>query len=105
MSSLQVVRTGSGYWQMRRWRYLARSGFRSTGAYEDDCMMDDYETAASTNQIFHLRTHLGGNLQPSGAVTGYHLSNCNINSDDFASLPQDRIPDVILVKEGVPKPP
>src|ERR1700679_4373743 len=59
MSSLQVVHTGSGYWQMRRWRYLARSDFRSTGVYEADGMVD-YEIAASTNQIFHSRTHLGG---------------------------------------------
>jgi nonsense-mediated mRNA decay protein 3 len=33
---------------------------------------------------------------------GYHLSNTNFNSDDFASLPQDRIPDVILVRKAYP---
>jgi nonsense-mediated mRNA decay protein 3 len=81
---------------------VALSGaFRSAGAYEDDRMMD-YETAASTNQIFHTRTHLGGILQPGDAVLGYHLSNSNFNSDDFASLPQDRIPDVILVRKAYP---
>lgn len=81
---------------------VALSGaFRSTGAYEDDRMMD-YETAASTNQIFHTRTHLGGILQPGDAVMGYHLSNTNFNSDDFANLPQDRIPDVILVRKAYP---
>jgi nonsense-mediated mRNA decay protein 3 len=64
--------------------------------------MMEYETAASTNQIFHTRTHLGGILQPGDAVMGYHLSNTNFNSDDFASLPQDRIPDVILVRKAYP---
>ncbi len=81
---------------------VAMSGaFRSTGVYKDDRMMD-YETASSTNQIFHTRTHLGGILQPGDAVTGYHLSNANFNSDDFAGLPQDRIPDVILVRKAYP---
>ena len=81
---------------------VALSGaFRSTKAHEDDRMMD-YETASSTSQIFHTRTHLGGILQPGDAVMGYHLSNSNFNSDDFASLPQDRIPDVILVRKAYP---
>jgi nonsense-mediated mRNA decay protein 3 len=81
---------------------VAISGaFHSTETYEDDRVMD-YETASSTNQIFHTRTHLGGILQPSDGVLGYHLSNTNFNSDDFASLPLDRIPDVVLVRKGYP---
>jgi nonsense-mediated mRNA decay protein 3 len=90
-----------GKWVMADAQVALSGAFRSTGAYEDDRMMD-YETAASTNQIFHTRTHLGGILQPGDAVMGYHLSNTNFNSDDFANLPQDRIPDVILVRKAYP---
>jgi len=90
-----------GKWVMADAQVALSGAFRSTGAYEDDRMMD-YETATSTNQIFHTRTHLGGILQPGDVVMGYHLSNSNFNSDDFASLPQDRIPDVILTKKAYP---
>ena len=90
-----------GKWVMADAQVAMSGAFRSTGTYEDDRMMD-YETASSTNQIFHTRTHLGGILQPGDAVLGYHLSNTNFNSDDFASLPQDRIPDVILVRKTYP---
>ncbi|KAI0298728.1 NMD3-domain-containing protein [Multifurca ochricompacta] len=90
-----------GKWVMADAQVALSGAFRSTGTYEDDRMMD-YETAASTNQIFHTRTHLGGILQPGDAVMGYYLSNTNFNSDDFASLPQDRIPDVILVRKAYP---
>lgn len=90
-----------GKWVMADAQVALSGAFRSTGTYEDDRMMD-YETASSTNQIFHTRTHLGGILQPGDAVLGYHLSNNNFNSDDFASLPQGRIPDVILVKKTYP---
>lgn len=77
--------------------------FRSTGAKaeEDDGMMD-YEDHGLTNQIYHTRTHLGAILQPGDAVLGYHLTNSNYNSDDFASLPVGRIPDIILVKKTYP---
>jgi nonsense-mediated mRNA decay protein 3 len=90
-----------GKWVMADAQVALSGAFRSTGAYEDDRMMD-YETAASANQIFHTRTHLGGILQPGDAVMGYHLSNTNFNSDDFARLPLDRIPDVILVRKTYP---
>jgi len=90
-----------GKWVMADAQVALSGAFRSTGAYEDDRMMD-YETAAPTSQIFHTRTHLGGILQPGDAVMGYHLSNSNFNSDDFASLPQDRIPDVVLVRKAYP---
>ncbi|KAH9985491.1 NMD3 family-domain-containing protein [Russula vinacea] len=90
-----------GKWVMADAQVALSGAFRSTGAYEDDRMMD-YETAASTNQIFHTRTHLGGIIQPGDTVMGYHLSNSNFNSDDFASLHVDRIPDVILVRKAYP---
>lgn len=81
---------------------VALSGaFRSSGTHEDDGMMD-YESSTLLNQIFHTRTHLGAILQPGDTVMGYHLSNANYNSDDFASLPSSRIPDIILVKKSYP---
>lgn len=81
---------------------VALSGaFRSSGNNGDDVEMD-HELASSTNQIFHTRTHLGAILQPGDAVMGYHLTNANFNSDDFAQLHSDRIPDVILVKKAYP---
>lgn len=81
---------------------VALSGaFRSAGNNGDDVEMD-YELASSANQIFHTRTHLGAILQPGDSVMGYHLTNANFNSDDFAQLPSDRIPDIILVKKSYP---
>ncbi|KAI9458620.1 NMD3-domain-containing protein [Lactarius psammicola] len=90
-----------GKWVMADAQVALSGAFRSTKIHEDDGMMD-YETASSTSQIFHTRTHLGGILQPGDAVMGYHLSNSNFNSDDFASLTQDRIPDVVLVRKAYP---
>lgn len=81
---------------------VALSGaFRSSGNNGDDVEMD-YELASSANQIFHTRTHLGAILQPGDAVMGYHLTNTNFNSDDFAQLPSDRIPDIVLVRKTYP---
>jgi nonsense-mediated mRNA decay protein 3 len=81
---------------------VALSGaFRSSGNNGDDVVMD-HELASSTNQIFHTRTHLGAILQPGDAVMGYHLTNANFNSDDFAQLPSDRIPDIVLVRKAYP---
>lgn len=90
-----------GKWVLADAQVALSGAFRSTKVHEDDRMMD-YETASSTSQIFHTRTHLGGILQPGDTVMGYHLSNANFNSDDFASLTQDRIPDVILVRKAYP---
>lgn len=64
--------------------------------------MMDYESSTLTNQIFHTRTHLGGILQPGDTAMGYFLTHANFNSDDFASLPAHRIPDIILVKKSYP---
>ena len=82
--------------------HVALSGaFRSSGHNGDDTEMD-YELASSANQIFHTRTHLGAILQPGDSVMGYHLTNANFNSDDFARLASDRIPDIILVRKAYP---
>ncbi|KIJ62127.1 hypothetical protein HYDPIDRAFT_114971 [Hydnomerulius pinastri MD-312] len=76
--------------------------FRSNGGQGDEDMDMDYETAGGATQIFHTRTHLGGILQPGDTAMGYHLTSSNFNSDDFATLSADRIPDVILVKKSYP---
>lgn len=72
--------------------------FRSQSRNDGEVDMD-YETAAGRTQIFHTRTHLGGILQPGDTATGYYLTSSNFNSDDFATLPADRIPDIVLVKK------
>ncbi|KAJ3865978.1 NMD3 family-domain-containing protein [Lentinula novae-zelandiae] len=74
--------------------------FRSGAGQDEDSM--DYESAGYTNQIYHTRTHLGGILQPGDTALGYFLTNSNYNSDDFASLPAERIPDIMLVKKTYP---
>ncbi|KZP26946.1 NMD3-domain-containing protein [Athelia psychrophila] len=81
---------------------VALSGaFRSSKATEDDGMLD-HETMGVANQIYHTRTHLGAILQPGDTVMGYHLTNANYNSDDYALLPSSRIPDIILVRKAYP---
>ncbi|KAF9461693.1 NMD3 family-domain-containing protein [Collybia nuda] len=76
--------------------------FRSTkGIHEDEEMMD-FDNRGVSNQIYHTRTHLGAILQPGDTAMGYHLTNSNYNSDDFALLDSDHIPDIILVKKAYP---
>ncbi|KAA1474975.1 NMD3-domain-containing protein [Dentipellis sp. KUC8613] len=91
-----------GKWVLADAQVALSGAFRSSGTHDGDADMMDYEGAASANQIFHTRTHLGAILQPGDTVLGYHLSNTNFNSDDFASLPQDRLPDIVLVKKAYP---
>jgi nonsense-mediated mRNA decay protein 3 len=79
---------------------VAMSGaFKSTRTHEEAM---DYDNPSTTNHIFHTRTHLGAILQPGDTALGYHLSNANYNSDNFATLPSSRIPDIILVKKAYP---
>ncbi|KAI0064206.1 NMD3-domain-containing protein [Artomyces pyxidatus] len=90
-----------GKWVLADAQVALSGAFRSTGVLEDDGMMD-YESSVLANQIFHTRTHLGAILQPGDTVMGYLLSNSNFNSDDFAKLPQDRLPDIVLTKKSYP---
>ncbi|THH26802.1 hypothetical protein EUX98_g7383 [Antrodiella citrinella] len=90
-----------GKWVLADVQVALSGAFRSSKAQEDDGSMD-YENSATTNQIFHTRTHLGGILQPGDSVMGYFLTHANYNSDDFALLPSHRIPDIILVKKAYP---
>ncbi|KAI0918272.1 hypothetical protein AcV5_002298 [Taiwanofungus camphoratus] len=89
-----------GKWVLADAQVALSGAFRSSGMHDDDGM--DYEGAELSSQILHTRTHLGGILQPGDAVMGYHLTNANFNSDDFAALPAHRIPDVVLVKKAYP---
>lgn len=52
--------------------------------------------------VFHTRTHLGALLQPGDTVLGYHLGKSNFNSEVFDSIPEERKPDVVLVKKSYP---
>jgi len=82
---------------------VALSGaFRSAQADNTDNMVMDYESSGLTNQIFHTRTHLGAILQPGDTAMGYFLTNANYNSDQFASIPSSRVPDIVLVKKAYP---
>ncbi|KAJ4000688.1 NMD3 family-domain-containing protein [Lentinula boryana] len=80
---------------------VALAGAFRSGQVQDENSMD-YESSGYTNQIYHTRTHLGGILQPGDTALGYFLTNSNYNSDDFASLPSERIPDIMLVKKTYP---
>ncbi|KAH9478257.1 60S ribosomal export protein NMD3 [Psilocybe cubensis] len=76
--------------------------FHSSGKQADDEDSMDFESSGLTTQVFHTRTHLGAILQPGDTALGYFLTNANFNSDNFASLPVSRIPDIILVKKTYP---
>lgn len=96
---LDVEPSGSvrGKWVLADAQVALSGAFRSS--HDDDAMDED---PASSSQIFHTRTHLGGILQPGDAALGFFLSNANFNSDAFAALPAHRIPDVVLVKKAYP---
>jgi nonsense-mediated mRNA decay protein 3 len=90
MADAQVAMTGA---------FKSQSKNAKPTEYDEDM---DYEELGSTSQIYHTRTHLGSILQPGDTVMGYHLTNANFNNDEFAVLPSDRIPDVVLVKKSYP---
>ncbi|KAJ6544043.1 NMD3-domain-containing protein [Mycena capillaripes] len=75
--------------------------FRAHNPDDDDAM--DYEGGGGrAAQIYHTRTHLGAILQPGDTALGYHLTNANFNSADYAALPGERLPDIVLVKKTYP---
>jgi nonsense-mediated mRNA decay protein 3 len=89
-----------GKWVLADAQVALSGAFRATTGENEDDM--DFELASSKNQIFHTRTHLGAILQPGDSVLGYYLSNSNFNSDAFAQLLTDRIPDIMLIKKSYP---
>lgn len=99
---VEPVGTHRGRWVLADAQVALAGAFRSSKGHGDEDMLMDYESAGGTSQILHTRTHLGGILQPGDAAMGYYLTASNFNSDDYATLPADRIPDVILVKKAYP---
>ncbi|KAH0826727.1 NMD3 family-domain-containing protein [Lanmaoa asiatica] len=91
-----------GRWVLADAQVALAGAFRSSRGHGDEDMLMDYETAGGMSQILHTRTHLGGILQPGDTAMGYYLTASNFNSDDYATLPADRIPDVILIKKAYP---
>ncbi|KAF7330948.1 60S ribosomal export protein NMD3 [Mycena venus] len=72
-------------------------------AHNPDEEMMDYDGAGGrAAQIYHTRTHLGAILQPGDTALGYHITNANFNNADYAALPSDRLPDIVLVKKAYP---
>lgn len=47
----------------------------------------------------HTRSHLGHLLKVGDSVMGYNTGEANINDAEFDKLPQDLIPDVVLVRK------
>ncbi|KAJ6514573.1 NMD3 family-domain-containing protein [Mycena vulgaris] len=76
--------------------------FRAHTAADDDAMDYDGGVGGRAAQIYHTRTHLGALLQPGDTALGYHLTNANFNSADYAALPAARLPDIVLVKKAYP---
>ncbi|KAH6906743.1 RNA binding protein [Coprinopsis sp. MPI-PUGE-AT-0042] len=89
-----------GKWIMADAQVALAGAFKGSSKRKDDNMMD-YDLGGS-DHIYHTRTHLGAILQPGDTAMGYHLTSANYNSDIFAELNMDRIPDVILVKKSYP---
>lgn len=52
--------------------------------------------------VFHTRTHLGALLQPGDTAMGYPLGKSNFNSPIWDTFPEERKPDVVLVKKSYP---
>ncbi|KAF8211804.1 NMD3-domain-containing protein [Mycena galopus ATCC 62051] len=98
---LDVEPTGKtrGKWVLADAQVALAGAFRAHNPDEDTMM--DYDGGRAA-QIYHTRTHLGAILQPGDTALGYHLTNANFNSADYAALPADRLPDIVLVKKAYP---
>ncbi|SCU90057.1 LAMI_0E00430g1_1 [Lachancea mirantina] len=51
------------------------------------------------DQVYFVRSHLGGICHAGDSVMGYFIANSNYNSDLFDGLNNDYVPDVVLVKK------
>lgn len=60
------------------------------------------QSFGEADAVYHTRTHLGAVLQAGDTVLGYHLGKSNLNSDNWDSIPDERKPDVVLVKKSYP---
>ncbi|KAG9309972.1 NMD3 family-domain-containing protein [Chiua virens] len=99
---VEPIGTHRGRWVLADAQIALAGAFRSSRGHGDEDMLMDHDTAGETSQILHTRTHLGGILQPGDTAMGYYLTASNFNSDAYATLPAERVPDVILVKKAYP---
>ena len=60
-------------------------------------------TFGESDAVFYVRTHLGHILQPGDTVMGYYLATSNFNSAIYDAVPEERRPDVVLVKKSYPE--
>lgn len=51
------------------------------------------------DQLYYVRSHLGGILHPGDLAMGFYLANANFNSDLWDTLDTDNTPEVVLVKK------
>ncbi|CCH60453.1 hypothetical protein TBLA_0C06600 [Henningerozyma blattae CBS 6284] len=75
-----------------------------TGAVKGRNVLADVTVARScdlgvNDQVYYIRTHLGGIIHAGDTVMGYFIANSNYNSELFDNLKYDYVPDVVLVKK------
>lgn len=59
-------------------------------------------TFGESDAVYTVPTHLGHILQPGDTVMGYYLTTANFNSPTWDAVPEERRPDVVLVKKSYP---
>ncbi|KAL4402484.1 ribosome-binding protein [Malassezia pachydermatis] len=59
-------------------------------------------TFGESDAVYTVPTHLGHILQPGDTVMGYYLTTANFNSPAWDAVPEERRPDVVLVKKSYP---
>ncbi|KNZ75931.1 60S ribosomal export protein NMD3 [Termitomyces sp. J132] len=80
---------------------VVASAFHFSADTADNNETTDFDVpSSSTSQIYHTHTHLRLILQPCNTVMGYHLTNANFHSSDFALLGPGHILNIILVKKA-----
>lgn len=55
--------------------------------------------ANDVSQTYFVRTHLGAILNAGDSVLGYDLRNTNFNHEQWNSLKEEQIPDIVLVRK------
>lgn len=76
----------------------------STGISRGNRVLADITVARTSDlgvndQVYYVRSHLGGICHAGDSVMGYFIANSNYNSDLFDGLNIDYVPDVVLVKK------
>ena len=60
-------------------------------------------TFGEADAMYTVKTHLGHILQPGDTVLGYYCATANFNSALWDSVPEERRPDVVLVRKSYPE--